>query len=245
MSVASDGTPEIDWCSVSGGKVISQVEPYREQIESFRVARYPITVAQYLAFLVAKDGWCNSDWWGNEFYRDPDGDRYDIGRYSNYPAVNISWFDAMAFCSWLRARLNLAVCLPNEWEWQWAAMSGNGGNAFPWGTDWDPEHEPFRANTSESGIGSLTAVGMYPKGVSQWGVLDFAGTVWEWCLNKFDKPGRTQFSADDFDPRARRGGSWGDDQDGARCAYRGGYYPGGRSINLGFRVVSSSAALDR
>ena len=78
--------------------------------------------------------------------------------------------------------------LPDEWEWQQAATGGDDGNVFPWGADWDAKAEPWRANTFESRLGSTTAVGMYPAGASPTGALDMAGTVWEWCLNKFDAP---------------------------------------------------------
>ena len=43
---------------------------------------------------------------------------------SNHPAINVSWYDAMAFCRWLGRRLALGdgeqIRLPTEWEWQWS-----------------------------------------------------------------------------------------------------------------------------
>ena len=80
------------------------------------------------------------------------------------------------------------VRLPDEWEWQQAATGGDDRNVFPWGADWDAKAEPWRANTFESRLGQATAVGMYPAGASPTGARDMAGTVWEWCLNKFDTP---------------------------------------------------------
>ena len=81
---------------------------------------------------------------------------------------------------------------------------------------------------------------MYPAGASPTDVLDMAGTVWEWCLNKFEAPEVTRSGADDFDPRVLRGGSWGYDRDGARSAYRVRDVPGDRVNLVGFRVVCSS-----
>ena len=240
VGVTSDGTPEIDWCPIFDWGHVSSSEPHKEQIRTFCLARFPITVGQYRAFLQSKDGWRNPDWWGSDLYRDPDGDGYNIGRHSNFPVVNVSWFDAVAFCRWLSNRLKFEVRLPTEWEWQRAATDGNDGKIFPWGNDWNPKREPHFANTSESGLQALTAVGMYPFGRSQSGLLDLAGTVWEWCLNKYDRPNLRDSGSKDFEARARRGGSWADDLDGAKCVYRGGYYPGGRGITLGFRVARSA-----
>ena len=62
---------------------------------------------------------------------------------------------------------------------------------------WDPPRGPAtskeeairaRANTSESGIGGTSPVGMYPLGVSQpFELMDLAGNVWEWTANLHDK----------------------------------------------------------
>jgi formylglycine-generating enzyme required for sulfatase activity len=81
---------------------------------------------------------------------------------------------------------------------------------------------------------------MYPAGASPTDILDMAGTVWEWCLNKCDKPEVTQSRADDFDRRVLRGGSWGVSQDGARSAVRSRGNPVIRLSFVGFRVVCSS-----
>lgn len=152
----------------------------------------------------------------------------------------MSWFDAVAFCRWLSRRLSFIVRLPDEWEWQQAATGGNPDTIFPWGPGWDVKQEPWRANTFESGLGQPTAVGMYPAGVSPTGALDMAGTVWEWCLNKFKIPEVTDSAAQDLDDRVLRGGSWDLNLSNARSANRGRDFPSVRYFNLGFRVVCSS-----
>lgn len=181
-----------------------------------------------------------------DLYRDEDGKTYDFGRFGNYPAVYVSWFDAMAFCRWLTRRLCFEVRLPDEWEWQQAATGGDEGNVFPWGAEWDAKQEPWRANTFESRLGQATAVGMYPAGASPTDILDMAGTVWDWCLNKFKSPKVSRSRADDFDRRVLRGGSWGDGLDLVRTAYRGRHDPLYRLsfVGVGFRVVCSSPSSD-
>ncbi len=210
------GTPQIEWCTVPGGEVAIQVDrrvlggtkPRSKQVDSFWIARYPITVAQYRAFLEAEHGWRDPAWWADDLYRDSQGDSFDVGRFGNHPAVYVSWFDAMAFCRWLSRRLDATIRLPDEWQWQQTATGGDVANVFPWGPDWDPTQEPHRANTFESRLGGSIAVGMYPAGASRPGVRDMAGTVWEWCLNKYDWPHETGSRTDDFGPRVVRGGSW-------------------------------------
>ncbi len=251
-----NGTPRTDWRTVPGGRVTISIlsdpndprseprETLPRSLKPFKITRYPITVAQYRAFIEAEDGWPDPVWWGNDLYRDAGGNTYEFGRFGNHPAVYVSWFDAVAFCRWISRRLGTEVRLPDEWEWQRAAL-GDSGGVYPWGgRDWDPEQEPHRANTFESRLGQATAVGMYPAGASPQGALDMAGTVWEWCLNKFDTPEVGESGDDDFDLRVLRGGSWDDDRDVARSADRIRYDPDDRDDNVGFRVVCSSPSSD-
>lgn len=253
VGVDEHGTPRIDWCDIPGGEVTISIlsdpmnanspvsDRKRKRVTPFRTARYPITVAQYRAFIDAEDGWRRGAWWGDDLYRDPDGNIYPFGRFGNHPAVYVSWFDAAAFCRWLSRRLNFEVRLPYEWESQQAATGGDDENGFPWGPGWDAKAEPWRANTFESLLGQATAVGMYPAGASPTGALDMAGTVWEWCQNKFETPQVevTRSRCDDFDRRVLRGGSWYDGQDVARSALRVRLAPRNRNNSVGFRVVCS------
>jgi formylglycine-generating enzyme required for sulfatase activity len=248
VGIDADGTPDIDWCAVPGGEVAIQVKrrllggtkPRRKQVGDFHIARYPITAGQYRAFVEAEDGWRDSQWWGDDLYRDPEGYSYDFGRYGNHPAVYVSWFDALAFCRWLSRRLDRDVRLLDEWEWLQAATGGDPARIFPWGADWDPKQETHRANTFESRLGSITAVGMYPAGASPTGALDMAGTVWEWCLNKHDKSDLTDSRSNDFDSRVLRGGSWYANLDDARSAFRFRLNPNYRVNDFGFRVLCLS-----
>ena len=93
----------------------------------------------------------------------------------------------------------------------------------------------------ESGLGRTTAVGLYPQGASPVGALDMSGNVWERCLNEYENPKLTKLSGSDS--RVVRGGSWFNDQDFARAAYRNNYHPDLRYHSLGFRVVCSSPTL--
>lgn len=257
VGVDADGTPRIDWRTIEGGEVTISIfsdpndprsKPRKtlpRSVKSFKIARYPVTVAQYRAFVEAKDGWRDPAWWDGDLYRDPEGNTYEFGRFGNHPAVYVSWFDAVAFCRWLSRRLGFVVRLPDEWIWQLAALGDDDGSAYPWRAgDWDPTQEPYRANTFESRLGQATAVGMYPAGASPQATLDMAGTVWECCLNKFDRPEVSESSNDDFDLRVLRGGSWNDVQGYARSAYRNGSLPDDRDGGIGFRVVCSSPSLD-
>ena len=251
-----DGIPDISWSRIDGGDTTVEVRSDPNNLHSavadslprtsvsFSMSRYPITTAQYRAFLDAEDGWTNHEWWSDQLYRDPEGNSYNFGSFGNHPVVYINWFDALAFCRWLSQRMGKTISLPDEWQWQLAASGGDVDRIYPWGRNWNPQQEPSRANTFESKLGGMTAVGMYPDGASSDGVLDMSGTVWEWTLNKFEKPEITESSASDFDLRVLRGGSWTRSQEGARCAGRYWNFPVNRYYDVGIRVVCSSPTED-
>jgi formylglycine-generating enzyme required for sulfatase activity len=232
-----NGLPNIDWVAIPAGqfgekeKIVSLPE--------FCIARYPITNSQYQCFIDA-GGYDAPEWWeglaGHPAPRCPQWD------YPNHPRETVSWYESVAFSRWLDARLRANGALPPGWEvrppteqeWEKAAR-GTDGREYPWG-----EYADGRANVDESASGGpnnlrrTSAVGIYPNGASPFGVPDMAGNVWEWCLNKSNKP--IDHSLDGIDSRVRRGGSWYGDRRLCRCAI---YYidqPEHRSGTCGFRV---------
>lgn len=79
---------------------------------------------------------------------------------------------------------------------------------------------------------------MYHAGAAPKGVLDMAGTVWEWCDSPYDPLDKTW-----QDARVLRGGSWDFGQEFARSASRRRNSPDFRGISIGFRMVCSSPIL--
>jgi formylglycine-generating enzyme required for sulfatase activity len=232
VGIDGQGVPDIDWVRMPGGRIELEYRVGTFDVEPFFIARYPITYRQYRAFLEAADGYEDKRWWDDLERKKTWGEQYRS--LDNCPAENVSWFDAMAFCRWLSARLGYQVRLPKEWEWQQAATGGNPENSYPWGADWDGR----LANISESHLSRTTAVGMYPGGRTLQGAHDMAGNVWEWCLNKYDDPNDNAIGGKDW--RVWRGGSWVGLQDFARAAFRYRIVPDYRYYFLGFRVCCLS-----
>jgi len=174
VGLRADGLPDMDWVEIPGGKVVLEEGKGEFDVQSFAIARYPVTYLQYQVFLEAEDGYRNQEWWqGLKERAENPGKQYR--RISNCPADNVSWYDAVAFCRWMGFKLDCDIRLPTEWEWQQAATSGRKDFVYPWGSKWQ---EGF-ANINESHLGRTTAVGMYPQGQSKQGVYDLAGNVRE------------------------------------------------------------------
>ncbi|GAB6043119.1 formylglycine-generating enzyme family protein [Endothiovibrio diazotrophicus] len=237
VGLDADGLPGIDWVSIPGGEFVYQ-EGERRSLEPFQIARYPVTHAQFQAFLDAEDGYGDDRWWtGLESPdRNPERASWEI---ANHPRERVSWFEAMAFCGWLGHRLGVELRLPTEWEWERTAR-GTDGRAYPWGNDYQAGRANIDETWDEAGPHNLartSAVGIYPGGASPEGVLDLAGNVWEWCLNEYADPERVGRGGSES--RVLRGGSWFDYRDDARAGYRYDL-PFDRSYFVGFRVVCAS-----
>jgi hypothetical protein len=230
VGLCSDGLPDIAWCEVPGGKIVLEEEAGTFRVEPFYIAKYPVTYVQYRAFLEADDGFHNQDWWQGLPFEMPDKPGRQANRRNNHPAENVAWYESVAFCRWLSAKLGYAIQLPTEWEWQQAATGGDRDCEYPWPGNWDPN----LANTDESELGRSTAVGMYPRGASPVGALDMAGNVYELCRNKYENASQTDLSGNAR--RVVRGGAWLNSQAYARAAYRNNIHPDNRNNNVGFRL---------
>jgi formylglycine-generating enzyme required for sulfatase activity len=256
VGLRDDGLPDIVWVPVPRGTVRLEEIDHDFEVAPFEMARYPVTHIQFQAFFDAKDGWRHDAWWDGLHHSD---DRVqDYSKLRNHPQETVDWYEAVAFCRWLDARLRAAtpgaaweIRLPTEWEWQQAATAGDPHNEYPWGRDWDTRF----ANSGDSQTRRATAVGMYPPGAAVFGsappadaatatplrIDDLAGNVWEWCLNKNDDPQKPLSIGVDTSGALRvlRGGSWGAFPWVLRAAGRSGRDPGYR-YGTGFRVCRVS-----
>jgi formylglycine-generating enzyme required for sulfatase activity len=133
-------------------------------VAAFAISQVPVTNALYALFQQAT-GMHRPITWGGTL---PDNLR-------DHPVVDVSWYEAQAFCTWLSEQTERRYRLPTEAEWEKAAR-GTDGRTFPWGDDFDLAC----CNVREAGLGMTPPVGGYPAGASPYQVLDMAGTVWEW-----------------------------------------------------------------
>jgi len=268
VGLRSDGLPDILWCEVPAGSFImgsdnardpdayDDESPQHEQPMpyAYRISKYPITNAQFAAF-VQNGGYANPDYWTEAGWQWREGS--DVTKPEtyggvfdllNHPVVGVSWYEAVAFCRWLMDKLGVEVRLPSEAEWEKAAR-GTDGRRYPWGEEPDPN----QANYDETGIGTTSAVGIFPDGETDYGCLDMSGNVWEWTRSlwgeEWDKPtfkypydsndGRENIDAPGGVLRVLRGGAFSLNRGVVRCACRGGNLPGSRDALFGFRVVVS------
>ena len=126
-------------------------------LDAFWIDKYEVTVAPYSRFKVATGRW-------QEILS------------SNWPAGDVGWPEASAYCAWVGKRL------PTEAEWEKAAR-GTDGRKYPWGD----QSLSSRANTRASGSTQRVAVGSFPTGVSPYGVHDMVGNVSEWVADWYDE----------------------------------------------------------
>ncbi|MCB9098184.1 MAG: SUMF1/EgtB/PvdO family nonheme iron enzyme [Anaerolineales bacterium] len=206
---------------------------HRLHLPDYFIGKYPVTNAQFAAFVSATGHKAGSEW--------NDG-KYPMGG-DNHPANYVSWADGVAFCRWLSQASGRMVRLPTEAEWEKAAR-GTDGRLHPWG------NEPPADALCNFGhkVGQTTPVGKYsPNGDSPYGCVDMSGNVWEWCSTLWQEKAYPFQVQDEWTEaylkqegaRLVRGGSWLDDDWLVRCAFRDWSYPGFRYDDSGVRVAVS------
>lgn len=213
-------------------------------LDAYEIARYPVTVAQFGAFVAATGYDC-----------DPQA-LFNGDARRDHPVTWVSWIDANAFCHWLSQSVGQTFCLPTEAQWEKAAR-GTDARTYPWGNarpdDTRCSHRIITAPGLYGKIdeGGTTPVGFYsPRGDSPYGVADMAGNVLEWCADWFDRgyyaksPARNPTGPGAGTYRVMRGGrdwlygsSSGSEGHSLRSAHRDPFSPARRYGRLGFRLV--------
>lgn len=249
-SLARLGDPRPEVMTVDGmelrevpaGKFWMGEADKRHEVEhpySFRMARFPVTVAQ---FREAVDS-------GAVKLKNSGG----LGRPENHPITVVSWYEAHSFCAWLTRRWreegrigrNWEVRLPTEAEWEKAAR-GTESREYPWGDKFEAES----ANAGETGIGRPSTVGCFPGGESPFHCEEMSGNVWEWTLSPYQgypyrlRDRREVVKENSEERRGVRGGAFFNSSRDVRCAYRSWDVPDAQSANMGFRVVAAPFSSD-
>lgn len=194
------------------------------EIQSFLIAKYPVTNNLYLRITKQLS---------DDLFIDCT------------PVVNVSWYDALKFCNLLSLECGLKPCyvfdeveetatydqdangyrLPTDAEWQYACKAGVTGYRYG---DID-----VIAWYSENSEGKLHEVGK--KQPNGWGLYDMLGNSWEWCWDLYDEKTYGVY-------RVFRGGSWGESARGCGATCRRSGHPTFCIDDLGFRLVRSITA---
>jgi len=200
--------------------------------ESLHVSKYPITVCQYASFVYADDGYTNDDNWtisieSKEWHNSRKAKPL-LPELSNAPIINISWYDAVAFCTWLSRKCNETIRLPSEEEWiQYINTSKSILSTI---TDKDLDE----MNDTEK----MVSVGLSVNRIDIDQAVD-VGLVWEWCYDIF---GQKPADLGTVNPLSLptcilKGGSWRYSGKYKTSKYRFRTYASHVGIDIGFRVV--------
>jgi formylglycine-generating enzyme required for sulfatase activity len=145
------------------------------------------------------------------------------------PVVNVTWDEAVAFCSAFAGRL------PTEVEWEYAARGGSKNARYG-----EIDAVAWYAGNSDKKAHPVSV-----KAPNAFGLYDMLGNVWEWNADVFQSrlatggEDATQQGPDVM--RSLRGGSWRNKARQIRVSNRGRLAPDDREDDDGYRCVREVA----
>lgn len=273
VSLNTKNLPDIIWCKIPADKftmgitdeeiaVVRRDHPEsdfsREQpcvelyIEEFEISKYPITIAQYVAFVKAgayekSELWnwskVSEDW----FEKVGSKKKFQQPNVVNAPIVDISWIEAAGFCVWLGNCTNSRIRLPYESEWEYVAKLHH--RTYSYSELFDSEKYVSR----RLGLREAAPVGVHLCEYENY-PSDLTGNVWEWTQTlipidhehlgdyaRFKSKRDVEFSSKEINKDSRmvaRGGSFLNIAFQDRNSYRGRDYIWNHiTARQGFRIV--------
>ena len=168
------------------------------------VSYIPVTNVQYAKFLSETGHKTPKNWTPS-----------NATTKAQYPVVNVTYYDAQAYCNWLSKKDTSATYrLPTEKEWELSAG-----------------HMPKDADFNNGETKGITSVTTYSKTLSASGAIDMWGNVWEWTSTS-----KTTTSGSKL--MAVKGGAWNSPRMNCRTENRQeAKNPASSYDNVGFRVI--------
>ena len=162
-----------------GDKLAYGYEHPRHEVTlaSFYLARTPVTNGQYKRYLQANPQVNEPDVWHNASFNQP-----------RQPVVDISWFEAKAYCDWA------GLVLPTEAQWEYACRAGTQTRYWSGDEEADLARVGWYEGNSDDRLHPVAQLPANP-----WGLHDMHGNTFEWCLD--GAPGDDEFAPYETPPR--------------------------------------------
>ncbi len=250
------------------GWVLTAQPRHQVTLDPFFLDPYEVTNRQFERFVQAtgyqttaeKEGtafvWLNSQqgWQQTKgaTWRQPKaGPDVFASNRADHPVVNVSWYDAEAYCRWAGKRL------PTEAEFEYATRAGT-QTVYWWG-NFSPGIRQV-ANVADESVRALlpavitgyddgyvttAPVGSYEANPFE--LFDMTGNVAEWSADWYDglyyrkSPERNPIGPSSGEYRMTRGGGWNGAAYTSRPAVRTGGTPTERNTKFGFRCAQDRA----
>ena len=160
----------------------------------------------------------------------------------DFPAHEVTWYEAMTYCEILSDKTGRTFRLPTEAEWEYACRAGT-TTAFNTGSTISTDQANFDGkvetplNSVGRYVGKKTSVASYPP--NAWGLYDMHGNEAEYCLDTAYRKYTEDTVTDPVNmpkegARVLRGGKAKSKAFYIRSAYRYAYHP---KVGYGFRIV--------
>jgi serine/threonine-protein kinase len=270
VTLHPEGAADNDFVYIPAGEAIlgdqrlalSPLPKATRFIDGFFLARYPVTMSEYLTFINGlhvedpeaaiahlprtKEAGILCQMSADGRYVPAESliggvarTRYPAGAGHEYflPVFGVCYHDALAYIAWRSKREECPYRLPTELEWEKAARGGD-GRRYPWGEKFDPTLCKMARSRPEAA--QPEPVGVFATDESPYGVRDLAGGVREWTSDIFHPLGAASGGPTASVPpteRACRGGAWDLHEVLCVASSRSAVQPDARSDTIGFRLA--------